>query len=359
MHEVYLQGLDPQHVTAVANTLMSVVLGFDTDVSAGTELFNTDLTAPHGFDVSLFGTETADPSIAPFEQVAANNAPLGTYDNPKPYTHIGADPVGHAHDGKSAIADAYEGSKPGMDVEKDPSSMMQSGRALADQQGFSDAKRAAFLERIQNSEGMQRTQIPNGTKLIVADGEIGGRNSAVFETKFKEGSVGALKGEITYTEGGVRKTETVYIIEGCANPAVDAAPDQVISAPAPVEPVPAASMCVDDWKWKPMSSVQGVDFGRDIGVVHDFDAYNAPSGMTEDEAIAVLSDKTSAENLALRNHYFWVFTDVDCDGHPEKAECVWIDKDGNVDRHYVKAKAGGYDYDRMTIDQQKKFLTTP
>lgn len=373
MHEAFLSQIPPEHLAHIANALLSGLIGTEINIDIDPGTFSSGAIPVPSLDTSVFDTAVApdaDTSGA-FQEVAAPTAPRGTFENPKVFGdgNYGTDPVGKANGAETAFADAYEGSNPDMDVKKDPSKVMQSARVLAKEQGFSDAKTAAYLEQIQDPDSMKRVKIPNGTKLAMADGEIGGRHSGIYETNFKNGYVYALKGEITYTEIDpktgieVTKTETVYVIEGCSNPAVDASPDKVLTAsepvPPPVKAAPASTKCVADWKWEPMSSNQGVDFGPRVGVVHDFDAYHAPTGMTETEALAVLRDKTSAENIALRGHYFWVFTDVDCDGHPEKAECVYIDEDGNLRNSYVRASAAARNYDDLGVEQQKKFLNTP
>lgn len=156
----------------------------------------------------------------------------------KDLSRLRLDPVGNAVGDETATEDAYKGSSPDMDPEKDPSKIMQAARAIADKGGFSPEKREAFLQYIQDNRGsMQSATIENGKIILMADGEKGGYNANTFRTNLPEGERGVRTGTFTYTEGGVKKTETVYIFNDCANPAVDAAPDQVVpQTPVPTPP---------------------------------------------------------------------------------------------------------------------------
>jgi hypothetical protein len=212
-------------------------------ISAGSHLFTTlaaslgldfeqlqDLHNSDGFDALFDGQGGGS-----FSQVA-----YSTEQEIRDLTRLRVDPVADAVGDKTVLEDAYDGSSPDMDPEKDPSKIMQAARAIADKGGFSPEKREAFLQYIQdNRDSMKSATIENGKVILMADGARGGYHANTFRTNLPEDQRDVLTGTFTYTEGGVKKTETVYIFNDCANPAVDAAPDIVEPpkvVPPPVEP---------------------------------------------------------------------------------------------------------------------------
>jgi hypothetical protein len=210
-------------------------------ISAGSHLFTT-LAASLGLDFEqLQELQNVDGFDALFDGQSGGSfmqVAYSTEQEIKDLTRLRVDPVADAVGDKTVLEDAYDGSSPDMDPEKDPSKIMQAARAIADKGGFSPEKREAFLQYIQDNRGsMKSATIENGKVILMADGARGGYNANTFRTNLPEDQRDVLTGTFTYTEGGVKKTETVYIFNDCANPAVDAAPDQVVTqTPVPIPP---------------------------------------------------------------------------------------------------------------------------
>ncbi|MCL9972088.1 MAG: hypothetical protein NBV63_01630 [Candidatus Pacebacteria bacterium] len=210
-------------------------------ISAGSHLFTT-LAASLGLDFEqLQELQNVDGFDALFDGQSGGSfmqVAYSTEQNIKELTKLRVDAVANAVGDQTVFDDAYEGSHPDIPVEQDKSKIMQAARAIADKGGFSPEKREAFLQYIQDNRGsMKSATIENGKVILMADGARGGYNANLFRTNLDETERDVVTGTFTYTEGGVKKTETVYIFNDCANPAVDAAPDQVVTqTPVPTPP---------------------------------------------------------------------------------------------------------------------------
>jgi hypothetical protein len=152
--------------------------------------------------------------------------------------HLRTDPVGvsEAH----PIDDAYEGSDPNMDVEKDMSPIMQSARAVATEAHFPPAQREAFLQYIQDHRAdMTEVKVHNGDVVIMGDGANNGYNAHKFELRLPEDQQDALKGTYEYTdEHGMKRLGTVLVFHDCANPAALVHEDPLVNATPEVAPAP-------------------------------------------------------------------------------------------------------------------------
>lgn len=338
-------------------TTLAASLGLDFEQLQ--ELQNTD-----GFDALFVDGQSG----GSFMQVA-----YSTEQNIKELTKLRVDAVANAVGDQTVFDDAYEGSHPDIPVEEDKSKIMQAARAIADEGGFSPAKREAFLQYIQDNRGnMKSATIENGKVILMADGARGGYNANLFRTNLDETERDVVTGTFTYTEGGVKKTETVYIFNDCANPAVDAAPD-VVEPPKVVPPPatePPAEVCgtplpVEKWPITIEDSKDGVRF--EDGTYTKVRVFHAPKGMSEADALAALRQYAeSSDNKVLKGSWL-LYTDSNCDGHPEKIECVTfkVDSEGQVtmknNTFYgnpggVGPGRGEMDYDRMSETRQKKVL---
>ncbi|MBU6310538.1 hypothetical protein KGO06_01200 [Patescibacteria group bacterium] len=307
--------MSPEAFSAGSHLFTTLAASLGLDFEQLQELQNTD-----GFDALFDGQGGGS-----FSQVA-----YSTEQEFRDLTRLRQDPVADAVGDKTVLEDAYDGSRPDMDPGKDPSKIMQAARAIADKGSFSPEKREAFLQYIQdNRDSMKSATIGNGEVILMADGARSGYNANLFRTNLPEDQRDVLTGTFTYTEGNVKKTETVYIFKDCGNPAVHAAPDAEVPPPAPP---------CDDSVTRETSNA-GIDFdGQDPEKpVHMYTAIRVTGIDTEyidtgklgelDKRIQSLIKSGELQLMEGKNQ-FLLFADKSCDGVDE-VYCVTITKNSD------------------------------
>ena len=297
------------------------------------------------------------------------------------FTHTGDDPVAHAGHGKTAVENAYEGSDPNMDVEKDMSPIMQSARAVADAAGMpvGSPERIAFLNSIQDRTGQEAGVLTDGSKVIMADGPGGGHYGA--KKMIVDGGVRGVKdaefegvrGTYTWVDADGHTHERSYtILNACANPALDVNEQQPEPTAASVPPPGPAPTCPDEhgWRGKTVESKGGIDMDGNPGTPpdHKIPVIEAPSHMTLEKALDDLGNKILSGEITVpddgKEHHFLLWIDEDCDGHPDKIECVCVVRHGaevsiKVEPLDTKPGPGVKYYDDLETPDQKKWINTP
>lgn len=154
------------------------------------------------------------------------------------FDELGRDAVGHAHGGKTAVEDGFATQADGT------RKVDLSAEEVAEVDDMSDNEKKAYFEALKHPEKMTETTVGeaelNGKKIVMGDGPNGGYGAKEGmvnldpDTKVRVGTY-----EYEDEDGNIRK-ETFYIFDKCSNPAVDAAPDEVMP---PVVTPPAEVCC--------------------------------------------------------------------------------------------------------------------
>lgn len=197
----------------------------------------------------------------------------------------------------------------------------------------------------------------------IVDGEavMGERNGGAKDVNIKFDNPEQATRGVYVTSGGVRVNSDVYDI--CANPQLSMA---IAETEKPVPAPVVASTCPDkhDWRFTIKESGGGIDLDGDSNPEHKIPVLEAPSDMTLEQARAVLEKSEWKELKDGESRRFLLWIDSDCDGHPEKIECVTVTRDGETVKVEVKPLdtkpgPGVKNYDDLGEDRQRKWVSTP
>lgn len=135
-------------------------------------------------------------------------------------------------------------------------SLRKAAEAVAVAGEFSEAKTFAFFAAIDtfeaqiiaaskdphyNSGNVRSSVAEKGMQVIMGNGEVGGYTAEHVELQLKDQEA-MVTFTFSYTEeDGKKRTETVYILVTCSNPAVDASPDIIV--PQPLSELARADEC--------------------------------------------------------------------------------------------------------------------
>lgn len=254
-----------------------------------------------------------------------------------PYRTVGVDVVGT---GSDPVADAI---KP----QADGRSKMELAMAeVARVDGMTPEESVAYRLAMRNVSNMKSTTVGEaglrGKVIVMADGSKGGYNAQrvsvelPLDTKVRVGTY-------TYVRDGKTYEENFYVIEGCANPAVDAAEDRVVEVPKPIPaPISEANRCFPSGDYR--RRTESVPVGAEnplskYGITgRDYIMLSAPTGATFDDARAYFQEYARAH----RDVSTVFVLEIDADGndcHPEKIYCVSIIK-GRVTLKPLEAHLG-------------------
>ena len=119
-----------------------------------------------------------------------------------------------------------------------------------------------------------------------------------------------------------------------------------------------------------VESEGGIDLDGDSRTPpeHKIPIIEAPTHMTLEQALDDLSKKILSGEIQVPDdgkvHHFLLWIDEDCDGVPDKIECVSVVRDGKevgikVEPLDTKPGPGVKYFDDLSPEEQKKWVNTP